>query len=386
MRSRLSCHERAIRRASSVAALALTLPACAAVPNRSAPQAASAPTPVVVPSAQTEPAAPVPVVTSEAAPGDLEIREPDPVACRLSTETFSTTHLRLSPEGEPFASVTDAPAAVVLGTGDAPKSAVAVLDDGRVLLRLMLRAKDTRIYTRAPTRLLGFLLPDASRSLDWSGGTRGSLRLGVDASLLLVSPTRVEEDLACDGLTITAPSFDARASVTKRKKLPLRSVARVGAELALEPGGKAVARLRDGAEVGVLSQKGKSTNVLLEGNEYWVVGWVATKDLSTQPSMLGKFGRGYGSGSGAKAGRQLGRACGEDVALYGELGKERRRIGTLRRDTAFLIETPKDAEHEESEHVQVTLPLSKWLWLRQTAKLTVYAADIRDCTAQTVSY
>jgi hypothetical protein len=363
--------------AIELALTALVLGSCAPAPAPSAPAPLVAePVPVVVPSADPEPVASDASAPALAAP--LEVVEPASAACRVSSAAWSQNLLRLSENGQPFASASNAPATLVFGSGDEPTSAVAVLDDGKLVLRFVLLAKETRLFTRTPLPIAGFLIPEARHSLDWKGGVPGKLRVGVDGSFLLESPQPVVDEVACDRLAISPGSFDARASVTGRQKLVLRSVAHAAAPLATTPGGDAVARVRDGVEVGVLDRSGKFTRVLIEGDEYWVVGWMATTDLSAQPSPLGRFGHGYGAGRGMRAGRVTATVCDQDVDVFAELGSERAKIGTMRRGTPFR-------KTEEGDRVAVDF-LNRWLWLKPGAKLWVPAAAVADCGTRSVSY
>ena len=148
----------------------LLLAACAS-PAPSSPTAPPQP-PIDVPSAKVAEPKPEmpPIVTQTPVQEVAEVREPDAVACRVASASWSAYHLRLSESGEHFASVARAPATVVFAATSNPQQAIAVMDDGKVLLRLVLQVKETKLFTKAVTSLGGFLIPEASKSLTWLGG------------------------------------------------------------------------------------------------------------------------------------------------------------------------------------------------------------------------
>ncbi len=339
---------------------------------------------VPAPSAEPEPARAL-----GPPPEDTDPQEPKAFACRLQDKSWSFDQLRLRTAGKVFAAAVSAPVTLVFGLDSPPKRAVAVLDDGQVEIRLVIQAPETPIYTRAAARLSGFLIPAASRSLDWLGGESGKLRVSVGARDVLVSPERVEGSLACDALGITAGKFDGRASITRQKQLPKQWVVRDGAELALEAGGKPVARLVEQVEAEVLARKAGSTRVLLAGFDYWVVGWMATRDLTWTPSMTGILGGAAKGGVGAqRAGQVSVRRCEADVELFGVLGGEHARIGTIRRGTPFVLRDEKDGRQDEPLLAglrQISL-FNPWLQLDAGARLMVAESATKQCSATSAWY
>jgi hypothetical protein len=188
---------------------------------------------------------------------------------------------------------------------------------------------------------------------------------------------------------IAAGKFDGRASVTRQKQLPKQWVVRDGAELALEPGGKPVARLVEAVEAEVLSRKAGSTRVLLAGFDYWVVGWMATRDLTWTPSVRALFGGVAEGGVRAQRGGQVSaRRCEADVELFGVLGDEHARIGTIRRGTPFVLRDEKDGRQDKPllaglRHISLFNP---WLQLDAGARLMVAESATKQCSATSASY
>jgi hypothetical protein len=135
---------------------------------------------------------------------------------------------------------------------------------------------------------------------------------------------------------------------------------------------------------------------LIEGDEYWLVGWMATADLSTRPSNRGLIGRGYGAGYGSLAGRIVARVCKDDLDLFGELGSQRVKIGTVRGGTPMQPKETKESDEAseptdarspaDTEFSPIALPLAKWLWLRKGARLSVRSDELRGCASQRLSY
>ena len=207
---------------------------------------------VPAPSAEPEPARAL-----GPPPEDTDPQEPKAFACRLQDKSWSFDQLRLRTAGKVFAAAVSAPVTLVFGLDSPPKRAVAVLDDGQVEIRLVIQAPETPIYTRAAARLSGFLIPAASRSLDWLGGESGKLRVSVGARDVLVSPERVEGSLACDALGITAGKFDGRASITRQKQLPKQWVVRDGAESSARDRGADVRQVLEASRSRAWSSKSK---------------------------------------------------------------------------------------------------------------------------------
>lgn len=363
----------------------VALLAGACTPAEPAPPPKAPPAKLEIPVA-TAGAEATPEVAEAPPPALAEVREPDQVACRVVEQAWSYDSLRLKDGGAVFAKVYGAPTALALPAG-APGAGTAVLDDKSVLVRGVVAKDDVKLRMRQALALRGFLAPKPRLELIWSGGGDGKLRVGVDASSDLTWPERVEDDVACDKLSLNVNDFDPRLLVTKQAKHPEREIARDGAELAETRGGDAVARLRDGRRVELVQAQGKHSRILVDEPRYVLFGWVASADLRQPGAGLG-YGTGYGRLGGRHVSRRGGRVCARDLTLVAELGQERAVVGVLRKDARFVVEeapalaapepTARKPRHER-RFLPISLPLTRWLSLLEGARLLVPEEEFKEC-------
>ncbi|MBI3202983.1 MAG: hypothetical protein HYZ29_15700 [Myxococcales bacterium] len=342
------------------------------------------PAPVAAPPAvasvavpPTRPEAPAPTATAAAAPAPpTEIREPTNVACRLVEKAWNASKLRLRADLPSFGFVQGAPTTLLLPTGDKPTEAIAVMDDGSILIRAVIPEAEVRFFMPKPTALLGILTLESDMPAYWVSATSGTVRVGFVASELL-SPQPLETDLACENVGLIETQYDARASITKQKKLPKRETARDGVEIFANAKGRPTATLKGNIQVEIVEQKGSAVRVLIDGNGYFVSGWVAKNDLVTSQGWLGA---GYGKGAGFARGvgkLQSYTQCKADVPLYVEQGQERIEVGLIHKGAGFH---PKPGADPDAKYLTFELPASTWFWIDKSARLVVEAASIQSCS------
>lgn len=342
------------------------------------------PVPVAAPPAvasvavpPTAPEAPAPTATAAEAPAlPNEIREPTDVACRLVEKAWNTSKLRLRANLPSFGFVQGAPTTLLLPTGDKPTEAIAVMDDGSILIRAVIPESEVRFFMPKPTALLGILTLESDMPAHWVSTTPGTVRVGFVASELL-SPQPLETDLACENVGLIETQYDARASITKQKKLPKRETARDGVEIFANAKGRPTATVKGNIQVEIVEQKGSAVRVLIDGNGYFVSGWVAKKDLIASP---GWFGAGYGKGAGYA--RRVGKLrgftqCKDDVPVYVEQGQERIQVGLIHKGAGFH---PKPDADPDAKYLTFELPASTWFWIDKSARLVLEAASIQSCS------
>ncbi|MCC6899251.1 MAG: hypothetical protein IT377_09775 [Polyangiaceae bacterium] len=339
------------------------------------------PAPVAAPPAvasvavpPTRPEAPAPVAEAPALPN--EIREPKDVACRLVEKAWNASKLRLRADLPSFGFVQGAPTTLLLPTGDKPTEAIAVMDDGSILIRAVIPENEVGFFMPKPTALLGILTLESDMPAHWVSTTPGTVRVGFGVSELL-SPQPLETDLACENVGLIETQYDARASITKQKKLPKRETARDGVEIFANAKGQPTATLKGNVQVEIVEQKGSAVRVLIDGNGYFVSGWVAKKDLITSQGWLGA---GYGKGTGYARGVGKLRSythCKDDVPLYVEQGQERIQVGLIHKGAGFH---PKPDADPDAKYVTFELPASTWFWIDKSSRLVLEAASIQSCS------
>ena len=331
-----------------------------------------------MPQASTPESHPPPVALAPPA-APTEIREPAEVACRISSEGWGSDQLRLRANGPRFARARGAPASVLVPVATAPTSAIAVLDDGRVVVRAVLAPADVRLFARKPLPLLGVVTPAAATELPWTSASAGAVRIGLDTTEVLRAPQPFVADVACAELAIVASSYDARASITKKKQLTQREVVSDGAPLAPGPKDKPVAELKQGVLVELVETRGAQARILIDSPSYLVSGWVSRKDLSTGVFLGGVYGVG---GPGGEYGRGGGRLylmhCPHEMGLFVELASERFKVGSIRADAGFRV-LPEADEGGPRDFRGIELPENGWLALEGGARLLVEAPALAEC-------
>lgn len=364
--------------------LSLLLVACAHTAPAPKPEPAATKIEIPEPTGSADPEP-----SQAAAPtGPAEVREPDNPACRIAEKRWTLDALRLTEGGASFTKIESAPGTLVLPAGE-PRGPTAVFEDGMVVLRGVIDRKDTRVYPRTSMTLGGFLVPMPRVAFQWLGGSPGRLRLGVDAKAVLAEPSRVDADVSCDALSLNVSEFAARDVITKRTNLQEKSVVQDGAPLAEARGGPALARLKNGTRVAIVEVRGPDTKVLVEGDGYFVFGWVPSADLRWPPLGighgigLGRIGRRYVSARG-------GRTCARALTLLAEVGSERAVVGTLKKGTALHLvdeaapaadggEPPPRGKRAEPRFQRITLPQVRWLVLEEKARLLIPEDEWKEC-------
>jgi hypothetical protein len=316
---------------------------------------------------------------AEAPAPRTEIVEPAAIACRISEKAWTHMSLRLRADGPSFASVVKAPGALLLPAGDDPTEAIAVIDDGAILLRAVIAKRDVRLYLPKPQALLGIVTPAAIASLDWVSASAGKLRVGVaNVADVLLTPNPFEAELGCSQVVIEPRDYDARASITRRKNLQTRETARDGVELRATQTGPVAATLRAGVGVGLVEVRGAAVRVLIDGGDHYIAGWVAKTDLvgSPGPGMMGLQGIGAGGGRGRGA-YPFTLRCPVELDLYVERGAERIKVGSVHAGTPFH---PAGGETPNGHFVPIAIPGVEWLWLHRNARFTVEGTSLHGCT------
>jgi hypothetical protein len=292
--------------------------------------------------------------------------------------------LKLRVDGQRFASAYGVAANLVLPVTSNPTEAVVVMDDGRILVRALLIPKNVDLYVPKPTALLGVVTPKADTRLAWESSSADSVRVGLDTDRELRAPRPFQADLPCGDVVIIEPSYDARASITKAKKLAKRDVIKDGAALAPARGASPVAELNLDVQVELVEMKGKDARILIDGAFHVVSGWVAQKDLG--PASAIGHGIGYGKGTGMVAGqrgiRNLPR-CSSDVSLYVEHDSRRVKIGSIKKGKGFR---PKSDTDDRAEFREIDLPDSPWFVPEKNARLLVNSAETRECHAESPGF
>lgn len=334
------------------------------------------PTSVLVPIA-TAPDAPLPAVVEAPAALPAEIREPTEVACRIPGVAWTSDQLRLRPGGPRFARAGRvARATVVLPVVSNPSEAIAVVDDGLVLVRAVLALEDVYLYAPKPTALLGIVTPARHTELRWTGSTPGSVRVALDTKGVLRSPDPFLADIACTALAIVISDYDARASITRNKQLPKRDVITDGAALAPAPRATPVAELHAGIEVELVETRGAEARILTEHRSLVVSGWVSRKDLG--PAARRRYSSGYGrlDERNYKFNSPSLMHCPSALSLFVELGAERVKVGVIHENSGFrVLEDQAEAEAWR----EIELPESRWLVMEKNARLLVEAVQLRAC-------
>ncbi len=343
----------------------------------SSPRPTPAPVPSVVVAVASAPTAPQKEAFAPPPPPAVsEIREPSDVACRIAAENWRGDRLRISADADAFGSALAPHATLVLPVTDHPQASIVVMDDERVLVRAVLATRDTGLYAAKPTTLLGIVTPIATTDLKWRSSSPGAVRIGVDTSRVLRAPNPFETEMRCVELAIVQGSYDARASITPKSRLPKRNVVHDGAPIAASAGGAPVAELNAGIDVEVLESRGTSVRILTESGDYVLSGWVAQSDLGL-PKGVG-IGQAVGSGRGHLGGRYDSKRirCPRPIALYVEVRGARTKVGLVHANTGFVRASEPD---DTAAFRAIELPESQWLVLNANVRLVVEASELSSC-------
>lgn len=304
-----------------------------------------------------------------------EIVEPENVACRIVEKVWTQPKLHLRANAPSFGSVHAAPTTLLLPAGDKPTEAIAVMDDGNILVRAVILDEELRLFMPKPTALLGLVTLASDAFLEWVSTKPDTVRVGFDVDEILLTPKPFEADLACADVALIEAEYDARASITKQKKLPRKLTARDGVELRASLKGRPSGTLKGSIEVEIVETRGADVRILVDRQRYVVSGWVARKDLV---AGLGLSNAGYGRGAGYGTGR--GRlnnllSCPADVELYVEQGTERMKVGVLHKGARFQT----TGEDPQAAFKTFTVPATNWLAMDKSARLVLEASSITSC-------
>lgn len=360
--------------------------ACSSNLARVAPGAA--PTPVARSSSAPRPEPKPPLAETEPAvqtqdpvePADERtgILEPTAIACRIREKAWSHPVLRLRAGGPAFANVEDAPATLLLPSGDTPTEAIAVIDDGKILLRAVIERSEVRIHLPKPTALSGIVTLAAHTSLEWVSASDGKLRARyADVADVLLTPSPFEVELGCGAVVIEARDYDARASITRRQNLPTRETARDGVELRATQKGPVAATLRADVGVEVLEMRGADARILIDEVAHLITGWVPRKDLVPAPGGAGLGLGGMGGGGRGTASPPFTLRCPGAIDLYVEQGTDRIKVGSVYPGTDFY---PRADAPPKDHFVPISIWGSDWLWLHRDVRFAVEESSIRACT------
>src|SRR5207248_10760902 len=130
-------------------------------------------------------------------PAEREVREPAEVACRIGAIGWRSDRLRLRADAPPFARADRVRSTVVLPVTEQPTEAIAVMDDGRVLLRAVLSLAAVHLYAAKATALSGIVTPAATTDLSWKGSTPDHVRIELGTASVLRAPRPFGAELAC---------------------------------------------------------------------------------------------------------------------------------------------------------------------------------------------
>lgn len=336
-------------------------------PPRPDATASSAPPPAAQPPAAQPPAVEIAV---------LREPEPDDIACRIASAAWTATELRLDVDGPVFARVEAAPVNLLLPVTDRPRAAIVAMDDGAVVVRAVLRHGDVHLHQGEPKALLGVVVPKADTRLTWTRSAPGSAEIGLDTSAVLASPRPFVARIECRDLAIVPREYDARASITKRKRLAKRNLIMDQVPLAAARGAQPVASLNRG-EVELIERRGTRARIVVESHDYLVAGWVSAEHLVPPYASIGPGGGGTGWGTRGVASRPPERTrCPADVRLFVELGATRVEVGLIRAQSGFAVVGDSG---DAGELAEIELWDSPWLIVADAARLVVERGELVGC-------
>ncbi len=298
------------------------------------------------------------------------------VACRISGVGWTAKALRLEVDGPAFARADEAPATVVLPVTEHPSAASVTMDDGAVLVRAVLRHADVELHQAKPAALLGIVTPKASARLTWTRSGPGNAEISLDTAAVLGSPRPFVAQVGCSELAITVGDYDARASITKRKRLAKRNLITDLVPLAATPKAEPVAALNRG-EVELIETRGTKARIVIESHDYLVAGWVSAKDLVPPSPSLGTGGGGSGWGTrGVPLLAPERTRCPTEVKLFVELGTAIVNVGHIHAQAGFVVLENAAAA---GEFHQIELWESPWLRVSKPARLLVERDELAAC-------
>jgi hypothetical protein len=305
----------------------------------------------------------------------VEITPPADVACHFPVETWNGL-VGFRPGGPAFARI------VAGGSLDVPTSGegVAFARLGDATLKLAMWAQSVTLHLAKPRAVAGILYPKARAALPWRGdGQAGSLLVSFDVSDVLASSTEAREELPCGAMSpLTAEYGD-------RDALPVKGT---GEEVALlgevpispVPGAVPVARFRAGAGGPVLAfaKKKDARFVVLERRDFLVAGWVPASSIGENRNGYGTLGVGTFGESMRQVGHSSPLRCPHELAVFGEQGGERARVGVLAAGSSFVSD---DAPSRVAgDGLVAVAPVGRqWLRLEPGSVLAVRSADLAGC-------
>lgn len=206
------------------------------------------------------------------------------------------------------------------------------------------------VHSKTPVWFAAVILADPRSSLDWRSADEASVRLRIVVGDDL-DPRDHRRTIDCDALTLDPPKLDVTDVVDTADMQTWLVDGGDPVPIYATPD-RAEAVLVLHADDGDFLQggrlEGERRRVLLERNDYAVVGWVPANRLRLPTGGLG-FGSGGGTGLGL-LGRQPKRqrrdhACAERIALHVAQHEEREVVGHLEPQRPFWVDDLEPSEN-----------------------------------------
>ncbi|MDI1480849.1 hypothetical protein [Polyangium sp. y55x31] len=330
--------------AASLAAFLLSALGCDGTRAPSAPTSSSASPSAAAPQASAQPEA-------------LRAVELPEGVCRIAAKGFrgEGLTLRLTPGGRAFAIVGEKRAGGmvgIFGTAGEGRAAEVVLLDGPaksfgirvenplLVLRGFTDVADLDLRPARASIVGGFLVPVRLRLVSASSsGVEVAAQLDKEVEIVGNLPA---QRVTCADLSLDPAAADVDAALPAATKKDTYMLLREGdpIDLAVEPAGTAVARLRpssSSSSVRVLETKGKSTRIAWSLDGGTVFGWVASSSLEKPPEgrRPGAEGRMRATPPEEKTVESL--VCSQDVPLVADVAGERITVGHVRAGTVLGV-------------------------------------------------
>ncbi len=313
-------------------------------PAAPSPLFTSIPSPPSEPSVDSARVASATPPTPTLDPLPPEIAFPSAHACVLGSPAWRrpSIMLRFSATGTGFARVDGGAVEVHFPIGVHAAAAVTSVTTEALSLRGHVSLPSLYLDAARSFVMNGFVTPTIFTHLRVDEGSSGKLVVGVEPPRdfeIVGAPLSAERP--CDDLSLDTASFDPEEAIAHdAKRKPFMLDATHPIDLAIDPGGPAVARLKPpkaGNAVEVFATQGGLSRILWRNDTLLVFGWIATKDLLPLRS-----GSGFGSGNGRlfdeKRPTSEAVRCATDVALVAESSEaERATIGSIHAGTTIHV-------------------------------------------------
>ncbi|MDC3962786.1 hypothetical protein [Polyangium jinanense] len=306
-------------------------------------------------SSSTSPSAAAPASSAQAEkPRAVELPEG---VCRIAAKGFrgEGLTLRFTPGGRAFAIVGQKRAGGMAGlfgsAGDGRSGEVVLLDgpaksfgvrieNPLLVLRGFTDVADLDLHPARASVIAGFLVPTRLRVV--SASSAGvEVAPEIDKKVELVGSLPAQR-ATCAELSLDPAAADVDAALPAATKKDTYMLLREGdpIDLAVEPAGTAVARLRpssSSSSVRVLDTKGKSTRIAWSLDGGTVFGWISSSALEKPPEgrRPGAEGRMRALPPEEKPVESL--VCSQDVPLVAEVAGERVAVGHVRAGTVLGV-------------------------------------------------